>query len=194
VSGAMLERARGKFEEVDPHDRARFVQADLCDLSELPRNEFSAAVALGEPIGCATSPAKALKEIHRRLIDGGVLVASFDNRWAAIDYYLDRGQPGEMAEFLKTGKTRWLTRDESERFEIHTYGPVQLNRLLERAEFHVADMVGKTVLPLRRHRDLLADASQRRAWMKLEKRLWRDPAAIGRAAHIQVAAEKRPKG
>ena len=99
-----------------------------------------------------------------------------------------------MAEFLKTGKTRWLTRDESERFEIHTYGPVQLNRLLERAGFHVADMVGKTVLPLRRHRDLLADASQRRAWMKLEKRLWRDPAAIGRAAHIQVAAEKRPKG
>jgi hypothetical protein len=170
------------------------VQADLCDLSELPRNEFSAAVALGEPIGCTASPAKALKEIHHRLIDGGVLVASFDNRWAAIDYYLKRGQTGELAEFLKTGKTRWLTRDESERFEIHTYAPVQVNKLLDRAGFQVVDMVGKSVLPMRRHRDLLTEPSKRRAWMRLEKRLWRDPAAIGRAAHIQIAAEKQPKG
>ena len=193
VSGAMLERARRKFADLGLEERSRFVQADLGDLSDLPVGAFSLAVALGEPTGCTARPAKALKEIRRRLIDGGVLVASFDNRWAAIDYYLDRGDHRELAEFLKSGTTRWLTRDTAEQFPIHTYSPGQLTRLLEQTGYDLLDMIGKTVLPMRRYRKLLAEPEHRRAWMKIEKRLWRDPAAIGRAAHIQIAARRRGK-
>ena len=191
LSAAMLERARRRFAGTGLEDRVRFVQADLVDLSSLPRAEYSLAVALGEPIGCAAHPAKALKEIRRRLIDGGVLVASFDNRWAAIDYYLDRGQSEELAEFLTTGLTHWLTRETAERFPIHTYSPGQLTRLLDQAGYDLIDMIGKTVLPMRHHRGRLAEPVERRRWMKIEKRLWRDPAAIGRAAHLQVAARTR---
>ena len=39
--------------------RARFVQADLGDLSALPAGQFALAVALGEPIGCAATPPRA---------------------------------------------------------------------------------------------------------------------------------------
>lgn len=191
VSGAMLERARRKIEAAAPTGRTCFVQADLCDLSDLPASEFGLAIALGEPIGCAASPPKALKQIRRRLTDGGVLVATFDNRWAAIDYYLERGRADELEEFLATGRTHWLTRDRQEQFPIHTYSPGQVVKLLERAGFEVVDLIGKTVLPMRRHRDLLADGPARRTWMKIEKRLWRDPAAIGRAAHVQVVGRKR---
>ncbi len=188
VSGAMLDRARRKFAEVGLEDRAEFVQADLADLSGLPRHEFSLAVAFGEPIGCVDRPAKALKEIRLRLMGGGVLVATVDNRWAALEYYLDRGDPRELDGFLKTGRTQWLTRDHGERFPIHTYSPGQLRRLIEQTGFELLDMVGKTVLPMRRYRELLADAEQRRAWLGIEKRLWRDSAAMGRAAHLQFAA------
>lgn len=188
ISGAMLEQARRKFDQAGANDQVECVQADLCDLSALPAGPFSLAVAFGEPIGCSSSPPKALKEIRRRLIPGGTLAATFDNRWAAIDYYLDRGRSDEFGEFLTTGKTHWLTRDADERFPIQTYSPGQLVKLLERAGFEVVDLIGKTILPMRRYRHLLEDGPQRRSWLKLEKRLWRDPAAMGRAAHLQVIA------
>ncbi|HUU85388.1 MAG TPA: class I SAM-dependent methyltransferase [Phycisphaerae bacterium] len=190
ISGPMVERARRKIEEAAPTARASFVQADLCDLSELAAGEFALAVAFGDPIGCSTSPPKALKEIRRRLTDDGLLAATFDNRWAAIDYYLERARPDELDEFLKSGRTHWLTRDRDEQFPIHTYSPAQAVKLLERAGFEIVDLIGKTVLPMRHHRELLTDGQARRTWMKIEKRLWRDPAAIGRAAHIQVIARK----
>ncbi len=188
ISGAMIERARRKFGESGFDDRCSFVQADICDLSSLPKGEFSLAVAFGEPICCASSPQKALKQIRKRLTEDGILVATFDNRWAALDYYLERGQLKEMNAFIGSGQTHWLTKDADEQFELHTYAPSQVVKLLERCGFEVIDLVGKTVLPMRRYRSYLEDAVQRRAWLKIEKRLWRDPAAIGRAAHIQVAA------
>jgi len=54
------------------------------------------------------------------------------------------------------------------------------------------DMIGKTVLPLRDKQELLAEPSVRRKLAAIEKRLWRDPAAIGRCSHLQVVARKRP--
>jgi ubiquinone/menaquinone biosynthesis C-methylase UbiE len=188
ISAAMLQRAGRKVEQAELTKRVEFVQADLCDLSALPAESFSLAVAFGEPIGCSSSPPKALKEIRRRLIPGGTLAATFDNRWAAIDYYLDRGSAEELQEFLVTGQTHWLTRDVEERFPIQTYSPSQVVKLLERARFKVLDLIGKTVLPLRRYRHLLEDSEGRRLLTKLEKRLWRDPAAIGRAGHLQIIA------
>ena len=194
ISGAMVEQARRKFEAAGLLQRAEFVQADLCDLGGLPAGKFALAVALGEPIGSASSPSQALKQIRRRLTEGGVLVATFDNRWAAIDYYLERGKPDEFAEFLRTGQTHWLTRDAEERFPIYTHSPAQVVKLLEQAGYEVIDLIGKTVLPMRHHRHLLADAQQRRSWLKLEQRLWRDPAAVGRAAHIQVVGRRVARG
>jgi hypothetical protein len=81
-----------------------------------------------------------------------------------------------------------------ERFPIHTYSPGQVTKLLERAGFEVVDLIGKTVLPMRHHREMLADSQARRTWMKMEKRLWRDPAAIGRAAHLQIVGRAKPTG
>lgn len=192
VSGAMLERARRKFADSGLEHRAEFLQADLMDLSELPREHFAFAVAFGEPIGSTERPLQAIKQIRRRLLSDGVLVATFDNRWAAIDYYLERGQPEETDRFLRTGRTHWLTRDVGEQFEIHTHSPEQVRKALEKSGFEVIDMIGKTVLPMRQHRELLEDPAQRRAWLRIEKQLWRSPSAMGRAPHVQVAAHAAP--
>ena len=191
ISGAMVEQARRSLEQAGQSGRPDYVQADLCDLSVLGQRAYGFAVALGEPIGCARSPAKALKEIRKRLRPGAVLVATLDNRLAALDFYLQTGSPKEMATFLKTGKTHWLTRDKAERFDIHTYTPARAVKLFEQAGYDVVQMVGKTVLPMRHYRRLLEDPALRRKWMSIEKSLAKDPDAIGRAAHLQIAARLR---
>lgn len=188
ISGAMVEKAREKVAESGKSERAEFVQADLCDLAALPEGAFSLAVAMGDPLSCAASPPKAMKEIRKRLRPGGILVATVDNRLAALDFYLERGKPAELEAFWKTGRTHWLTTDAAERFELHTFTPQQARRLFEQGGFEVLELRGKTVLNLRPRQELLADPTERRAWLALEKTLSKDPDAVGRASHIQVAA------
>ena len=187
VSHRMIERARREIAETSGAGRASFVQGDLADLSALPAARFSLAVAFGEPLGCTPAPARAIKQVRRILAPGGVLVATFDNRLAALDFYLQRGDLDELARFLRDGKTHWLTKNADERFPLVTFSPGQVRKLVEGAGFEVLDMIGKTVLPMRHYRALLAESADRRRWAKIEKTLWRDPAAMGRAAHIQVA-------
>jgi SAM-dependent methyltransferase len=187
ISGKMLDQARRRIERQRGSARPAFVQADLCDLSALPPRHFSLAVALGDPIGCARSPAQAMRQIRRILTDEGVLVASFDNRLAAIDHYLQAGDGRALARFLRDGRTHWLTKNAEERFPIFTFAPSDVRSLVEAAGFSLLDMVGKTVLPMRHYRRLLETAEARRAWARIEKTQCRDLAAIGRASHIQVA-------
>ena len=191
ISAKMLDQTRMKVEQMGGSGRASFTQADLCDLSALPAGGASLAIALGDPIGCTQSPALALKQIRRALAPDGVLVATFDNRFAAIDHYLSQGDPDVLAEFLRHGRTNWLTKDADERFEIFTYGPTELVKLLETAGFQMLELVGKTVLPMRHHREMLAESEARRTWAKIEKLLSRDPGAIARASHFQVACRVR---
>ena len=132
-----------------------------------------------------------MKQIRRRLSAKGLLIATFDNRLSALEFYMERGNVEETAEFLRSGKTHWLTRNKDEQFPIYSYSPSDLAKLLNKSGFEVVDLVGKTILPGRRFRQLLAEGDARRAWARVEKRLWRDPAAIGRAAHLQVAARVR---
>ncbi len=189
ISLAMIEQSRHKLSDMT--ERAEFVQADLCDMSQMVGDRFGLAVAMGDPIGCTSSPAKALKEIRRLLTADGVLVATFDNKLSALEYYLQKGDVREMGDFLRKGRTRWITRDKEEQFEIFTYTPGELVKLLEHSGFEVLDMIGKTVLPMRHYRHLLAESGDRRGWMKVEKGLCRDAAGVGRASHLQIAARRR---
>lgn len=191
ISAKMVDETRRKVEELKLSARAGFLQADLCDLSALPERGAALAVAMGDPIGCTSSPPQALKQIRWALAPDGVLVATFDNRFAAIDHYLSQGDPAVLAEFLRHGRTNWLTKEAEERFEIHTYGPTELVRLLEAAGFQILELLGKTVLPMRQHREMLAESEARRTWAKIEKSLCRDPGALPRASHFQVACRVR---
>lgn len=185
ISGRMLDRAHGKLVGSAGIERATFVQADLCDLSGLSRGAYGFALGMGDPIGCAESPPRAMKEIRRVLADDGVLVATLDNRLGAIDFYLQGGDPAVMRRFLRDGKTHWFTKSVDERFPIHTYGPGELVKLVEQAGFAMTEMLGKTVLPMRAHRHLLGTSASRRTWGAIEKRLARDPHALARASHLQ---------
>ena len=193
ISGAMVEQARRRITEAGQAGRAEFLQADLGDLSALAEKHYSLAVAMGDAVGCAASPARALKEIRKRLRDGGVLIATLDNKLAALDFYLQSGSPQDFSTFLKTGRTHWLTKDKAERFEIHTFTPKEAAKLLETAGFAVLEIRGKTVLDFRHHRGLLEQPQTRRAWMRIEKALSKDADALCNAGHLQIAARVKHK-
>ncbi len=191
ISHAMLDRADTKLAAQSANVLA-LLQSDLCDLSELPADHFALALAMGDPIGCTAAPAKALKEIRRILTPDGVLIATFDNRYSALDFYTHKADPNQMEDFLRKGVTQWFTRDHKERFPIHTYTPTQLRKLFTTAGYEVLDMIGKFVLPMRQHRHILEDSRTRRVWAKIEKSLHRDEAALGRASHLQIVARPNP--
>ncbi|MEK6799591.1 MAG: methyltransferase domain-containing protein [Planctomycetota bacterium] len=193
ISARMLDQSRAKVDEQGGARRASFVQADLCDLSMLPEGGAAMAVALGDPIGCTSSPPTAMKQIRKALAPGGVLTATFDNKLTTIDFHLKRGDAEELAEFLRSGRTHWLTKDAAEQFEITTYSPEELRELMNRSGFEVLDLVGKTVLPMRSHRELLVDGEARRRWAQIEKTLCRKEAALGRASHLQIAGRASGK-
>lgn len=190
LSVKMLDAARREVAGMGAEEKASFIQADVGELSDLPREQFGLAVAMGEPLGLTRSPARAMRSIADRLRPGGVLVATYDQRIACVDHYLQRGDPAELERFLKTGTTHWLTRDPAEQFEIHTFEPGEITRLVNAAGFEVIEILGKTVLPMRQHRALLEDARARRRWAQIEKRLARDTWNLARCAHLQVAARR----
>lgn len=194
ISHRMLEQVRQGIARLGgpAAGRTRCVQADLSDLSGVESAGFALATAFGEPIGCTPDPPATLRQIRRILAPDGVLVGTIDNRLAAIEHYVEKGDAAVLSRFLRTGRTHWLTKDSSEQFEITTYGPAELRRVLLRAGFEVVDLIGKTVLPMRHHRALLAESPDRRRWAKIEKSLCRDEDAIGRAPHLQFAARVLP--
>lgn len=190
LSAKMLDVARQEVAEAGSDTKADFVQAELADLHGLPDSTYALATAMGEPICCTADPAVALRQIASKLANGGVLVATFDNRIACLDHYLAKGDPAQVEAFLRNGRTHWLTRDADERFEIHTFEPAKLERLLTACGLEPLEMIGKTVLPMRQHRELLEEPRARRRWLEIEKSLSRDPANLARCAHLQVAARK----
>jgi len=190
ISIKMVDSVRRKAEQWGLTRKIECIQADLMDLSGLPQNHFALATAFGEPICSTAIPPKALKQINQILAPGGLLVATVDNRFNAFDFFLERNNVEELGQFVKNGKTHWLTRDKREQFELFMYSPTQLTKLLHKAGFVVIDLLGKTVLPMRKYRQALEDKTHFRQLIKIEKKLAHDPDAIGRAAHLQVVARK----
>lgn len=186
ISARMVDQARARLDQQRASAGIAFVQADLSDLSALPAGRFALALALGEPIGFTKSPRRALLEIRRILKPNGLLVATLDNRLAGIDFLLSQGDPDAMDRYLKGGKTHWLTRNHDERFPITTFGPAEAVKLFESAGFGVLEVIGKTVLPMRKHRALLDTSQGRRRWARIEKKLSRNATAIGLAPHLQL--------
>ena len=190
ISYKMVDVVRRKASESGMAEKVHCVRADLMDLSALPGGHFALATAFGEPLCSVDSPERALKQIRRLLKADGLLIGTIDNRLAGMDFYLERGDLDGLEKFIKTGRTHWLTKSKAEQFELHTQTPKQWTKLLSSAGFEVVELLGKTVLPLRRYREFLEDKARFRKLLALEKKLARDPDAVSRASHFQFVARK----
>lgn len=189
-SPAMVGEVRGKLDELGKTAKAEAFVADIISMPELPDAAFSLTVAMGDPLSICTDPQRAAREMSRTTAPGGVVIATADNKYSAIDAYLARGDVDAFETFIRTGRTKWVTRDSEEQFELTTFTPATLRKLFDRVGFEVIEVSGKTILPVRAHRELIADAALFRRLVKIEEELANDEDAAARASHLQIIARK----
>jgi ubiquinone/menaquinone biosynthesis C-methylase UbiE len=191
-AAAMVEQTRRKAEELGAKGRrATLVVADIVDLAPLPSESFQLTLAMGDPLSICSDPTAAAREMFRITRPGGVVIATADNKLAALDHYVERGNLDALEEFVRTSRTNWLTADERERFELTTFTPDSLRRLFERAGFEVIEVAGKTIIPVRQNKHLFTHPEAVRRLLAMEAELARDPASAARAGHLQVVARRR---
>lgn len=191
-SAAMIERTRAKLADFGPKaEKPRLVVGDMVDLSELESDRFELILAMGDPLSICSDAGRAVREMFRICKPGAIVIATADNKLAAMDHYVEKSDIDGLQRLIKTGKMHWLTDDERERFELTAFTPGELQRLFERNGFEVVKMMGKTVLPIREFRDVLKSEREFDLLMELEMELEKDSTAAARAGHLQVVARKK---
>ena len=159
-------------------------------MHELPSDHFGLMLAMGDPLSICSDPVKAVREFARTLRPNGIIVATADNKLAALDHLAQTGSLDALEKFVADGRTNWLTADEREQFELTTFTPLSMRKLFERFGFEVIDLRGKTVLPVRTSKALLAEPGAFDRLLKLELDLSRDPTSAGRCGHLQITARR----
>jgi ubiquinone/menaquinone biosynthesis C-methylase UbiE len=191
-SAAMVEQAREKVAELGETKarKATLVVADIVEMPQLAADQFSLVLAMGDPLSICSDPVRAAREMHRITRPGGVVIATADNKLAALDHFVERGNLDALEEFVHRSRTNWLTQDERERFELTTFTPASLRKLFEKSGFEVLAVDGKTIIPVRDNKYLLTHERAAERLLKLEQELAKDPAAAARAGHLQVVARR----
>lgn len=190
-SAAMIEQVRGKLEAQGPRaKRATLVVGDIVDMPQLASDQFQLLLAMGDPLSICSDAASAVREFARITKPGAIVIATADNRLAAIDYFVERGNLDALEQFVQSGRTHWLTQDERERFDLMTFTPASLARLFERNGFEVVEVKGKTIIPARQNKKLLEDPDAVERLLRIEAELSKDPASAGRAPHLQIVAKR----
>jgi ubiquinone/menaquinone biosynthesis C-methylase UbiE len=190
-AAAMIEQTRAKVEAMGNRaGKATLLVADIIDLSALPPERFKLVLAMGDPLSICSDPKAAVEQFRRITAPGGMVIATADNKLAALDHYVERGNLDALEQFVRSGATRWLTADDRERFDLTTFTPLSLGKLFERAGFEVLDLVGKTIIPVRQNKHLLTYPDAEERLIELETLLSKDPAAAAAAGHLQIVARR----
>jgi SAM-dependent methyltransferase len=191
-AAAMIEQVRSRLDELGEAraKRSTLVVADIVDLSSLPSDHFELILAMGDPLSICSDSAAATREIRRICKPGGVVIATADNKLAAIDHYVERADLDGLEEFIRSSRTHWLTADEREQFELTTFTPETLRKLFERSGFEVLDLIGKTLIPVRDNKLLLEKPDAIERLLRLEHELSKSASSAARAGHLQIIARK----
>ncbi len=165
--------------------------ADAVDLTEFPREHFALVVAMGDVVSICSDPAKCVGQVAAILQPGGVFIFTVDNALAGLDHFAANGDFAGMSSFIKTGRTHWLTNDKSERFDVQMFLPGEIDQLTTSRGFDIISRIGKVVLPVRRNKKFFENDVDIDRLVDLEAILSKEPTALARASHIQIAARKR---
>ncbi len=190
-AAAMIEQVRPKLDAMGARGKkATLVVGDIVSMPELPGDQFGLVLAMGDPLSICSDAVSAVREMRRILRPGGVVIATADNKLAALDHFVERGNLDALEAFVQSGKTNWLTADQRERFELTMFTPQSLRTLFERAGLQVVEITGKSIIPVRTNKILLEAPDAVSRLLKLEAELSKDPASAAQAGHLQIVARR----
>jgi ubiquinone/menaquinone biosynthesis C-methylase UbiE len=191
-AAAMIEQTRAKLQTLgSKSEKATLKVADIINLSEIESEKFDLILAMGDPLSICSDPASAVRHMHRIAKPNGTVIATADNKLAALDHFMDQGDIDGLESFIKTSRTQWLTNDERERFQLTAFTPADLRRLFERTGFEVIKLTGKTILPIRTFKHLLQAEGAFDRLLEMEIELSKDPTSAAKASHLQIVARKK---
>lgn len=191
LSPKMCDAARAKAAALPSGRRPDVVPADLADLAPFGDAAFEAVVAIGDVLSFVPDAGAALRAVRRVLVPGGILGATVDGAYGGAAHFLAAGDIPGLERFLRDGRTEFLTHRPEERFPARAFTPEALRAACVDAGFEVTTLLPQTALPLRAHREVLADPVVARRLLKLEERLGTHESLLGAAAHLFVAARAR---
>jgi len=190
-SGAMIEQTRSKVETMGARAaKATTIVGDIVEMPGIESDQFQLMVVMGDPLSICSDAARAAAEMRRICKTGGVVIATADNKLAAVEHFMDQRDTTGLQEFLRTSRTRWLTDNEKEQFELTTFTPAELRHLFERAGWEILSLLGRTILPVRQYRHLLTDEAEVERMLRMEMELAKNESGAGRAAHLQIIVRK----
>lgn len=190
LSAGMLEQVRAAYAGAGLGGTPRFVQADLEDAADHLPPGYALITAQGDVLSFVRRPERALAALARLLRPGGIVQATLDQRFAGLDHFLDKGDVAGLERFVKDGRTEWLASRPDERFPTRMFTAAEVRRLFAGAGLEIVSLIGRPVLPLRRHRALLEDRATARRLLRIEERIRKDDSTLGRAAHLEVLARR----
>jgi ubiquinone/menaquinone biosynthesis C-methylase UbiE len=190
-AAAMIEQVRPKLEALGSKgNKAVLEVADIVEMPAVPTDAFQLVLAMGDPLSICSDAKRACREMARVTRSGGIVIATADNKLAAIDHFVERGSLDDLETFIQSGRTNWLTADERERFELTTFTPHSLRRLFDGNGFETVHITGKTVLPVRQNKKLLESPGATERLLALEAELGKDPSSAARCGHLQIVARR----
>jgi ubiquinone/menaquinone biosynthesis C-methylase UbiE len=194
-AAAMIEQVRPKLEALGSKaNKATLEVADIVEMPAVPGDTFQLVLAMGDPLSICSDAKRACREMARITRAGGIVIATADNKLAAIDHFVERGSLDELEAFIQSGRTNGLTADERERFELTTFTPQSLRKLFDNNGFETVQITGKTVVPVRANRKLLESPDAIERLLALEAELGKDPASAARCGHLQIVARRVANG
>ena len=87
-------------------DRGTLVVADIVEMPQINSEQFDLILAMGDPLSICSDPQRAAREFHRICKPAGIVIATTDNKFAAIDHYVERGNLDALEQFIQTARTQ----------------------------------------------------------------------------------------
>ena len=190
ISEGMLEKAREKARELGLEDRIETAVSDIRDMPEYPDDHFAMVLCEGDPLGYCGDHAKAMTELVRVIRPGGRVIASVDNRPAALRWLGKTPDLEAVKRLLETGDVVMPNKREDFRYVVHTFTPEELRELFQLNGLDVERIIGKLVLA-HRLSGIESETPQIREWLyELELKHNVDPAYLPWAGHLEIVGRK----
>lgn len=194
ISMKMLDQVRHKVKRLERGGyEPQLFHTSIEDMPMLEKESYDFIIGQGDPLCSAGRPERTLKELFRILRPGGVMLMSVDNIYGGLYHYLKDEDIDGLENFVKTGKTNWVTDEEKEQYEVIAFTPEKIRKMCEVRGLEVLSLIGKTALPLRRFQESLRDKEKRERLIRLEEKLNSVESMLGCAAHLEFVARKPQK-